>query len=102
RRHTRFSRDWSSDVSLPILNAQKVARPGKYYRFVHHHPLLHPVAKTPGTKSRIIRKPVDYPTVGPATPPLQCLRKIPVVERNPEIGRAACRERVQVVVGDVS
>src|SRR5690606_20411321 len=65
------------------MNAQKVARAGKYYRFVHHHPMLHPVAKTPGTKSRIVRKPVDHPAVGPATPRLQCLRKIPVIKRNP-------------------
>src|SRR5690606_13584954 len=65
------------------MSAQKVPRAGKYYRFVHHHPMLHPVAKTPGTKSRIVRKPVDHPAVGPATPRLQCPRKIPVIKRNP-------------------
>src|SRR5690606_40372570 len=88
RRHTRFSRDWSSDVCSSDLDVFFRLSYEEYYRRKHRsgqektpgHPLLEETrapgaaAGSTGLKRRIPPQP----------------------EEDIQIGRASCRERVQI------
>src|SRR5690606_40254867 len=93
RRHTRFSRDWSSDVCSSDLlsrlrpplrkaSTRKVAAPGVAVREESaepaggHHP-HRPLLRQPVAQDRTVQQD-------------PCML---------EIGRASCRERVQIAVG---
>src|SRR5690606_39412742 len=95
RRHTRFSRDWSSDVcssDLDFILAAELRgmKRGIVFRYIARNailPLFTILALSLGTLfggSVFIEKIFNYPGL--------------------EIGRASCRERVQLsgVVGSVS
>src|SRR5690606_40781392 len=74
RRHTRFSRDWSSDVCSSDLSVEPDVLPGEYrYRLL----LLTPTTR----KARDFEGRLEL-----------------VVNLTEEIGRASCRERVEISV----
>src|SRR5690606_39740358 len=81
RRHTRFSRDWSSDVcssDLLLGFRQDVQQPGcQVTQFAH--------------------TPFSFPSV--CTAALGAERGGDLHPSAPEIGRASCRERVCISVG---
>src|SRR5690606_40478149 len=95
RRHTRFSRDWSSDVCSSDL------RSNQWNNARHEH--------------RHYRKPgaiffTDYVLSGYSRPvPMEVIQQqlqdlsdhllVPLPERTLKIGRASCRERVKIEVG---
>src|SRR5690606_39353539 len=83
RRHTRFSRDWSSDVCSSDLNGSE------------RRPALHTALRRP-LGDRVLVNGVDVmPQVHSAL-----LRMSELVGRvHHEIGRASCRERVEISVG---
>src|SRR5690606_39717607 len=85
RRHTRFSRDWSSDVCSSDLAGILVERAG------------HGDGKLPGqeTNSKIEFRIVVF---GPATHqhPVLRSRQRAFLEPAMKIGRASCRERVEI------
>src|SRR5690606_41052740 len=87
RRHTRFSRDWSSDVCSSDLNHHPpatVAGPGGTARRAAPAP-----GKTPSASARTTTSPGETDS----------LRRTPRRSREPaEIGRASCRERVEIAV----
>src|SRR5690606_40524565 len=77
RRHTSFSRDWSSDVCSSDLGGASVAlsalAPGKVVLY------FYPKDDTPGCTTEAL----DFTRLGPEFAAVG------------EIGRASCRERVQ-------
>src|SRR5690606_41077648 len=98
RRHTRFSRDWSSDVCSSDLNLE----------------LLQLILQGEGHQVSCVangREAVTAYTQGnfdlvlmdlhmPEVDGLQACRQIRQHEREHEIGRASCRERVRIADGD--
>src|SRR5690606_40701515 len=90
RRHTRFSRDWSSDVCSSDLNLPEpfIVAPGnriprcdllrKYLELFDQDRRLHGIDAARETQPHVIV------LVGPLT-----------MHANAEIGRASCRERVK-------
>src|SRR5258707_11849204 len=80
RRHTRYWRDWSSDVCssdlLEALIEEKSHHKGMVILGDRFLALLDLSCQTGGTAARATGK------------------RLPAIERNEEIGRASCRERV--------
>src|SRR5690606_40301310 len=92
RRHTRFSRDWSSDVCSSDLDLKK--REASYYK-----------AKTP--YDALIRQFDKNFTVEDITQIFSELRRgltklAKKVNEDGQIGRASCREREKISVDDVA
>src|SRR5699024_12230669 len=82
RRHTRSKRDWSSDVcSSDLLSLFKNRS--------RSHSAGGGIASQSGDYGRIRHNLIRH---------IHCLRRIPLIK----IGRASCRERVQISDGDVS
>src|SRR5690606_40937931 len=91
RRHTRFSRDWSSDVCSSDLQARGCDRERRRYRqrLAEHHP--HLVSSVTLIGRRI------------CAPGGAIFAPLPIVAtKKTEIGRASCRERVEDRVGAVA
>src|SRR5690606_39371279 len=90
RRHTRFSRDWSSDVCSSDLPFGQVPR-------FYASPLITDVAQAKSAAASLLKRSLGLPysvsfgtIVNPALEPLD-----PIRITYPEIGRASCRERAQ-------
>src|SRR5690606_40654990 len=92
RRHTRFSRDWSSDVALPICE------PGALGELIHH-------------RVEITRRAQAHPNlmsgsggcglcaVGYYARGLRDVARLGLNVVALQVGRAACRERVEAPEG---
>src|SRR5690606_39553090 len=87
RRHTRFSRDWSSDVCSSDL----------YMTSPLHAILRHSVDVWQSDPVNLGFQQVGYVSVGEANQQSDYER---IVESQNEIGRASCRERVKIQVVD--
>src|SRR5690606_40998549 len=86
RRHTRFSRDWSSDVcSSDLARERQLGRVG--YRVAAPHALF----RNPGQRADVEREAVAFAAVDTHRRLRTCPR---AVEK--QIGRASCRERVEI------
>src|SRR5690606_40028959 len=91
RRHTRFSRDWSSDVCSFDLDLKCLVR-NKDRRTVEDQPFMDSIVvyKTKGVYDPILKKwkgsggTLNWQKVG--------------LDKNKKIGRASCRERVKIQV----
>src|SRR5690606_39730844 len=87
RRHTSFSRDWSSDVCSSDLARD----PQRIVRKLLLRNLSHEI---PQYLLRLITRRAIRGARGPQRRPARTARR-PV----PEIGRASCRERVEIAGG---
>src|SRR5690606_40314451 len=101
RRHTRFSRDWSSDVCSSDLAEEAdarltlialVQRPDRQVRVL-------PADLPP---QRLLRGGVLLPEAGKGQVAFGQFVASDGLRDRPQIGRAACRERVEIAVDDVS
>src|SRR5690606_41191198 len=91
RRHTRFSRDWSSDVcSSDLEAAANRDRPSEIQPFLRKH--FEQIAMAKVATSALMAQEMGY------LPP----EAVIVMNDARQIGRASCREREEVgVVGGV-
>src|SRR5690606_40598983 len=94
RRHTRFSRDWSSDVCSSDLVAHQVQH--IVWTVLRLQQLL---AFSRHLDDALLIEPLEHRQKphGFAYPAKLCLAHLPVDGRN-QIGRASCRESVQMTV----
>src|SRR5690606_40617424 len=89
RRHTRFSRDWSSDVCSSDLISSIGALTGSPGRFVHYAGSKAAVdTMTKGLAVEVAREGIRINAIRPG------MIDTPIHE----IGRASCRERVELSV----
>src|SRR5690606_41074051 len=92
RRHTRFSRDWSSDVCSSDLGRGNISTYSKGSRGEWEHDCesgpVRVVIDRSGGRSTALRAYVGGQWRGTAT------QDLGVVDAKEEIGRASCRERV--------
>src|SRR3569833_2322278 len=65
------------------MYAKKVTCARKYRRFVHHHPILHPVAKVFCANFSVIGKPCNNVPVCPSAFVFQRLWQVPVIDSYP-------------------
>src|SRR5207302_2653288 len=89
RRHTRFSRDWSSDVCSSDLTARHRARRSACHNPFERGSAAKPIDELDGEPCHLPRTRRDERLDA---------REGGIAALN-EIGRASCRERVEVVVG---
>src|SRR5207302_6853166 len=83
RRHTRFSRDWSSDVCSTDLNA-----PPRPHILGYREPILYPTQH--GQSGQAVYRDDSEGTAGRTS----SARRTPAASRSrAQIGRASCRER---------
>src|SRR5690606_39751008 len=95
--HTRFSRDWSSDVCSSDLRVLKQRGAGAVYAMVTHGVFA------AGSQERIDAAPIErlFVTDTVETAPVTVSKKVETVSVAPlfaeaiQIGRAACRERAE-------
>src|SRR5690606_40107726 len=93
RRHTRFSRDWSSDVCSSDLFMLWAEMPQGFDSQKLNRALLpHKIQIAPGSIFSAAGKYRNCIRLNYAEPPSD------VIEAAVKIGRASCRERVQVSV----
>src|SRR5690606_39869586 len=97
RRHTRFSRDWSSDVcssDLPFEGKVAVAEVVLNRLRSRHFP---------NTLEEVIRQPGQFEPVmsGRYDEILNSQRDLTEELRAVQIGRASCRERVEIAAAGV-
>src|SRR5690606_40266094 len=93
RRHTRFSRDWSSDVcssDLPLANLDARARIDRAAQAIGVPILVGGLLHGPGERQLQNVGIVWEPGRGPTHT---------YVKQHPEIGRASCREKGEKSVG---
>ena len=65
------------------VQTQKIAGSCKNHGLIQDHPTPHFTPELADAQLHVITKPADDIAVGPATPFLQCLRQVPVIERYP-------------------
>src|SRR5690606_39752942 len=92
RRHTRFSRDWSSDVcSSDLRGKSRKITPEMEDR------IREKIEQFPRAKASVLYDElVDDGVFSPATVSLTTFYRY--LSARPEIGRASCRERAQTAV----
>src|SRR5690606_39864848 len=98
-RHTRFSRDWSSDVCSSDLQQVRVLRQVKQHQVMGELEVA-ALAANLGTDQRLGAL-LGVGKVGGSPVPLQqaqVLMEGSTADTGAQIGRASCRERVRSVV----
>src|SRR5690606_41087266 len=101
RRHTRFSRDWSSDVCSSDLGTYIFETPGVIHQFINGPTVTEAVFVSTGDLELI--DPESLELAGAATPAQildQYVAKCEAI--GVKIGRASCRERVGIAVDAVA
>src|SRR5690606_41193073 len=98
--HTRFSRDWSSDVCSSDLRALRPIRPGDSVESARHVDERADIM--PGRRNSSLKDPELYEELRDDGASKQKAARISNAAaargRSAEIGRAACREGVKYVV----
>src|SRR5690606_39376824 len=95
RRHTRFSRDWSSDVCSSDLVYRTIDFRSNEFRGLRGGEQFEPVEENPMIGYRGCFRYVKEPDLFALE--LELLAR--VRDETPKIGRASCRERVEVPAG---
>src|SRR5690606_40827557 len=99
RRHTRFSRDWSSDVCSSDLNTPLFPSKGNLQE-ESQQVVAKKSAKKPVKPAKVARS-----AAGKASGSAKAVKKVPAKKaatkaaKPAEIGRASCRERGECTAG---
>src|SRR5690606_39432441 len=102
RRHTRFSRDWSSDVcSSDLRECRGICAINPIFTtriYANHHPITHTTHAAPQHQPSSHLSPAGSSAVTGSLTTTACQDRHPQIQ----IGRASCRERVKNLECSVS